>query len=77
MAPCVLLSIYLTWFGIGSNADKLFCADKYPANSNMHVMSLYFFMDLISVSDASINIWISISPNKWIVKHKVPSYTDL
>ena len=47
MAPCVLLSIYLTWFGIGSNADKLFCADKYPANSNMHVMSLYFFMDLI------------------------------
>mgnify|MGYP006982966358 CR=1 FL=1 len=30
-----------------SNADKLSCADKYPANSNMYVISLYFFMNLI------------------------------
>ncbi|EDN86069.1 hypothetical protein PARMER_02356 [Parabacteroides merdae ATCC 43184] len=37
----------MTWFGIGSNADKLSCADKYPANSNMYVISLYFFMNLI------------------------------
>ena len=42
-----LLSICLTWFGIGSNADKLSCAYNYPANSNMYVISLYFFMNLI------------------------------
>ena len=47
MMKSFLLSICLTWFGIGSNADKLSCADKHPANSNMYVISLYFFMNLI------------------------------
>ena len=31
-----------------STTDKLSCADKHPANSNMYVISLYFFMNLIS-----------------------------